>query len=85
MSIAEIKAEAQRLPADEVRHLAAYLHHLARRGEADYVAGLERAWTAAEAGDRVPLAEVKRLDDELRAAGLIWVAASGCGQFANNS
>jgi hypothetical protein len=70
MSIAEIKAEAQRLPADEVQHLAAYFHHLSRRHDPNYAASLDAAAQAVENGDRISLSEVKRLDAELGQAGL---------------
>lgn len=70
MSIAEIKSEAQKMTADDVQHLAAYFHHLARRNSPAYLAELDRAWEATEAGDRVSLAEIKRIDSELRGAGL---------------
>jgi hypothetical protein len=70
MSIAEIKAEARRLPADEVQHLAAYFHHLSRRLEPGYAASLDAAAQAADNGDKIALAEVKRLDAELGRAGL---------------
>jgi len=70
MSIAEIKAEARRLPADDVQHLAAYFHHLSRRHEPGYAGSLDAAAQAAESGDKVTLSEVKRLDAELGQAGL---------------
>jgi hypothetical protein len=70
MSIAEIKAEAQRLPASEVQHLAAFFHHLSRRSDPAYAASLDAAADAAARGDRVTLAEVRRLDASLRQSGL---------------
>jgi hypothetical protein len=70
MSIAEIKAEARRLPADDVQHLAAYFYHLSRRHEPGYAGSLDAAAQAAESGDKVTLSEVKRLDAELGQAGL---------------
>lgn len=70
MSIAEIKAEAQRLPAEEVQHLAAYFHHLSRRRDPSYPAGLDAAAQTAINGDKISLAEVRRLDASLRESGL---------------
>jgi hypothetical protein len=70
MSIAEIKAEARRLPAEEVQHLAAYFHHLSRRNEPGYAGSLDAAAHAVEGGDKISLAEVKRLEAGLGQAGL---------------
>lgn len=70
MSIAEIKAEARRLEAADVRHLAAFFHHLSRRSDPGYPASLDAATQAIEAGDKIALAEVRRLDAGLREAGL---------------
>jgi hypothetical protein len=70
MSIAEIKAEAQHMPARDVQFLAAYFHHLARRRDPGYIAGLDAAAQAVDTGDKVALDELRRLDRELHSSGL---------------
>jgi len=70
MSFAEIKLEAEKLSAAEVVYLAAYFRHLSRRRNPAYLAGLDAAWEATEAGDRVSLDDFRRLEADARAAGL---------------
>lgn len=70
MSILEIKAEAERMPEEEVRYLAAYFHHLARRRNPGYANSLDEAFLAIEHGDKVSLDEIQRLDAELRRSGI---------------
>ena len=70
MSFAEIKQEAEKLSTAEVVYLAAYFRHLSRRGNPAYLAGLDAAWEAAKAGDRVSLDDFRRLEADAREAGL---------------
>ena len=70
MSIAEIKKEASELNADEVIHLAAWFHHLARRNDAVYIRSLDDSFAAMDAGDRLSLQDYRRLADELDKSGL---------------
>ncbi len=70
MTISEIKKEASQLGADDVTYLAAWFHHLARRRDQAYLAGLDATWEAMEAGDRVSRERYKRLSDDLNESGL---------------
>ena len=70
MSFAEIKQEAEKLSTAEVVYLAAYFRHLSRRRNPAYLAGLDAAWEAAKAGDRVSLDDFRRLEADAREAGL---------------
>ncbi len=70
MSFAEIKQAAEKLSSAEVLYLAAYFHHLSRRKDPAYLASLDEAWQVAEAGDRISLEELRRLEREASGAGL---------------
>jgi hypothetical protein len=70
MNISEIKKEANHLSPGEVTFLAAWFHHLARRRDQEYLAGLDVAWEAMESGDRVSLENYKRLSNDLNESGL---------------
>jgi len=70
MSIAEIKEEARQMPAKDVQFLAAFFHHLARRHDLGYAVSLDDAAQALETGEKVTLAEVRRLEAELQRAKL---------------
>ena len=61
---------SDRTPAAEVVYLAAYFRHLSRRRNPAYLAGLDAAWDAAKAGDRVSLDDFRRLEADAREAGL---------------
>lgn len=66
MSLAEIKREVEKLGAEEVAYLSAYLFHLSRRKQPEYIAGLTTSLQAMEAGDRVSLAEYHEITARLR-------------------
>lgn len=70
MSIAEIKEEAVRLGGNDVVHLAAWFHHLARRKEAAYLQSLDDVFDGMDTGNRVSLEEYKRLSHEMDQSGL---------------
>ena len=70
MSITEIKKEAARLGDDDVIHLAAWFHHLARRKDPAYLKSLDDALGAADKSDRMSLSDYRRLSHELDQSGL---------------
>ena len=70
MSVAEFKRQAEKLKPAETLHLAAYLKHLARRRDSSYLASLDATWRATEAGDRISLAEFKKITAQLRKSGV---------------
>lgn len=70
MSVAEIKRRARKLDPLETLHLAAYLKHLARRSNPSYLTGLDAAWSAMEAGEKVSLATFKKINAELGKSGV---------------
>jgi len=65
MSIADIKKEAAHLGGEEVAHLAAWFHHLARRKDPAYLKSLDQSLEAIESGDRMSLGDYKKLSREL--------------------
>jgi len=70
MSIADIKKEATQLGNEDLIHLAAWFHHLARRKDPAYLKTLDNAFDAIESGDRMSLHAYKRLSRELHQSGL---------------
>ena len=70
MSISDIKKEAACLGSDEVAHLAAWFHHLARRKDPAYLKSLDQSFEAIEAGDGMALDDYKRLSEELHRSGM---------------
>ena len=70
MSVAELKRQAKKLGPAETLHLAAYLKHLARRKDPKYLASLDVTWSAMEAGDRITLADFKKISTQLRKSGV---------------
>lgn len=70
MSITDIKKEATQLGSEEVIHLAAWFHHLARRKEPAYLKSLDDAFEAIDSGDRMSLDAYKKLSLELQQSGL---------------
>lgn len=69
MSIAEIKAEGERLTPAEAMHLAAWFEALARRKDPRYLAELDATWEVMEGGHKVRLEEARRLSGELDRSG----------------
>ena len=70
MSIAEIKKEASSLGNEDVIHLAAWFHHLARRKDTAYLKSLDDSFEAINMGDRLTLGAYKKLSQELNQSGL---------------
>lgn len=70
MSIAEIKKEATQLGSDEVIHLAAWFHHLARRKDLAYLKSLDDTFDAIDAGDKMSLDAYRKLSQGLQKSGL---------------
>ena len=70
MSVAELKRQAKKLSPADTLHLAAYLQHLARRKDPAYLASLDMTWGAMEGGDRISLAEFKKINAQLRKSGV---------------
>ncbi len=70
MSVTELKRQARKLGPAETLHLAAYLKHLARRKDPGYLASLDATWAAMDAGDKVSLAEFKKISGQLRKSGV---------------
>ncbi len=70
MSVAELKRQAKKLGPADTLHLAAYLTHLARRKDPAYLAGLDATWQAMEGGDRISLAEFKKISAQLKKSGV---------------
>ncbi len=70
MSITEIKKEAAHMENDDVIHLAAWFHHLARRKDPSYLKSLDDSFEAVDAGDQMPLKDYKRLSQGLHQSGL---------------
>lgn len=70
MSVAELKRQAKKLGSADTLHLAAYLKHLARRGDSGYLAGLDATRAAMEGGDKISLAEFKKISAQLKRSGV---------------
>ncbi|MBM3855707.1 MAG: hypothetical protein FJ399_21565 [Verrucomicrobia bacterium] len=70
MSVAELKRQAKKLGPAETIHLAAYLKHLSRRRDPAYLARLDETWNAMAAGDRLTLAQYRKISDGLRKSGV---------------
>lgn len=70
MSVTEIKKEAAHLGSDDVIHLAAWFHHLARRKDPAYLKSLDDSFEAVDAGDRMSLKDYRRLSQDLHQSGL---------------
>jgi hypothetical protein len=70
MSITDIKKEAAHLGSDDVIHLAAWFHHLARRKDSAYLKSLDDSFESIDAGDRMSFGDYKKLSQELHQSGL---------------
>ena len=70
MSITDIKKQATQLGSEEVIHLAAWFHHLARRKDPAYLKSLDDAFDAVDCGDRLSLEAYRKLSRDLRESGL---------------
>jgi len=70
MTITDIKKEATHLGDEDVIHLAAWFHHLARRKEPAYLKSLDNAFEAIDSGDQMSLDAYKKLSQELQQSGL---------------
>jgi hypothetical protein len=70
MSITEIKKEASSLGDEDVLHLAAWFHHLARRKDPAYLKSLDHAFEAIDGGDQMTLDAYQKLSQELNQSGL---------------
>ena len=70
MSVAELKRQAKKLGPADTLHLAAYLKHLARRKDPAYLASLDTTWNAMEAGDKISLAEFRKINARLKKSGV---------------
>jgi len=70
MSITEIKKEAVSLGNEDIIHLAAWFHHMARRKDPAYLKSLDDSFEAIDAGDRLTLSAYKKLSQELNQSGL---------------
>lgn len=70
MSVAELKTVVDNSTSEERLFLQAYLDHLAEQASPERVRELDRRWEEMNAGDKVSLAEARRLHEELQARGL---------------
>lgn len=70
MSIAEIKKEAVQLRNEDVIHLAAWFHHLARRKDGAYHQSLDKLYDSMDAEDRMSLDDYKAISRNLDQSGL---------------
>lgn len=70
MSISEIKKEAGSLGNEDLIHLAAWFHHMARRKDPAYLKSLDDSFEAMYAGDRLTQSAYKKLSKELNQYGL---------------
>ena len=69
MSVAEIKAEAQRLSPADAMHLAAWFEAVAKRNDPQHLAELDSTWQAMEDGHKLSLEEVRRISADLDRSG----------------
>ena len=69
MSVAAIKAEAQRLSPAEAMHLAAWFEAVAKRNDPQRLVELDSTWQAMEDGHKVSLEEVRRISADLDRSG----------------
>jgi len=70
MSITEIKKEASSLGDEDLIHLAAWFHHLARRKDPAYLKSLVDAFEAIDGGDQMTLDAYQKLSQELNQSGV---------------
>jgi len=70
MSITEIKREASSLGDEDLIHLAAWFHHLARRKNPAYLKSLDNTFDAIDSGDRMSLEAYQKLSQELNRSGV---------------
>ena len=70
MSVTEIKKEASSLGDEDVIHLAAWFHHLARRRDPAYLKSLDDAFEAIDGGDQMTLDAYQKLSQELNQSGV---------------
>jgi len=70
MSITEIKKEASSLGDEDLIHLAAWFHHLARRKDPAYLKSLDDAFEAIDGGDQMTLDAYQKLSQELNQSGV---------------
>jgi len=70
MSITEIKKEASALGDEDLIHLAAWFHHLARRKDPTYLKSLDDTFGAIDGGDRMSLEAYQKLSQELNQSGV---------------
>jgi hypothetical protein len=70
MSITEIKKEASLLGDEDLIHLAAWFHHLARRKDPAYLKSLDDAFEAIDGGDQMTLDAYQKLSQELNQSGV---------------
>lgn len=70
MSVAELKSVVDNSTSEERLFLQAYLDHLTEQASPERVRELDRHWEEMNSGDKVSLAEARRLHEELQARGL---------------
>ena len=70
MSITEIKREASSLGDEDLIHLAAWFHHLARRKDPAYLKSLDDTFDAIDGGDQMTLDAYQKLSKELNQCGV---------------
>ncbi|MBI5766495.1 MAG: hypothetical protein HZA93_01780 [Verrucomicrobia bacterium] len=70
MSLAEIQSQVEAMPPSERVVLSAYLRHLARRDSVANKQSLDAAAARIEAGEKVSRAQLMRLHETLKAAGV---------------
>ena len=70
MSVTELKTVVDNSTNEERYFLQAYLDHLARQANPEHIRELDRHWEEMNAGEKVPLAEARRLHEELQSRGL---------------
>lgn len=69
MSVAEIKAESQKLTLDETLHLAAWFKALSQRNAPSRLTELDAIWHDMEQGHKMNLDEVRGLISQLDKSG----------------
>ncbi len=70
MSVAELKTVVDNSTCEERFFLQAYLDHLAGQTNPEHFRELDRRWEEMNAGDKISLAEARRLHEELQSQGL---------------
>ena len=61
MTFEELKEPVEQLSPGERFKLAAYLQHLADKDDVDHLRSLDEACDRVEAGDKIPLQELRQL------------------------